>query len=185
MIFVTSDTHFCHDSQSLWKNRGFASVEAMNEALVKRWNKVVKNTDTVYHLGDVIVSDDKKDIELIKRLHGKIILMIGNHDTDVRIKMLFSELGSKIEGGAYAARFRYNKTPFYVSHFPTITANFDSKPFSQHIIGLHGHTHCKTHWLDKNNPFMYDCGVDSHNFAPVSLDEVMSNIKRKWEKMTA
>lgn len=185
MIYVTSDTHFCHDSASLLKSRGFATVEAMNEAMIKNWNKVVKSTDTVYHLGDVIISDNKKDYELIKRLHGKIILIKGNHDTPARIKMLFAELGSRIKGGSYVVEFKHNKTPFYASHFPTITAKFDAKPFAQHIIGIHGHTHCKTHWIDKNNPFMYDCGVDSHNFTPVSLDQVMANIKRKWEKMTA
>ena len=183
MIFVTSDTHFCHDSPTIWKNRGFSSLEAMNEALVKRWNKIVKKTDTVYHLGDVIVSDNKKDYEYLKRLNGKIILMIGNHDTDARIKLMFSELGSKISGGEYATRFKFNKTPFYVSHFPTIASKIDGKQFSQHIIGLHGHIHNKTHWIDPQNPFMYDAGVDSHNFAPVSLDEVVANIKQKWEKM--
>lgn len=182
-VFVTSDTHFCHEQVSIWKNRGFSSVEEMNEALVKRWNRVVKPNDIVYHLGDVMITDDKKGVEYVKRLRGKIILVVGNHDTETRIKLLFSELGNRIEGGELAYRFRYNKTPFYVSHFPTITANFDNKQFSQHIIGLHGHLHGKTHWLDPNNPFMYDAGVDSHNFAPVSLDDVVANIKRKWDEM--
>jgi calcineurin-like phosphoesterase family protein len=179
MIFVTSDTHFCHEKEFLWKNRGFSSVEDMNEALVKRWNKVVKNTDTVYHLGDMMITDDKKGLEYVKRLHGKIILIVGNHDTEVRLKLLASEC--KIEG--LALRFKYNQTPFYISHFPTITATMDKKAFPQHIIGLHGHTHNKTPWIDPGNPFMYDVGVDAHNFTPVSLTKVIADVKQKWEKI--
>ena len=30
-IFVTSDTHFCHDNEFLWKARGFESIHDMNE----------------------------------------------------------------------------------------------------------------------------------------------------------
>lgn len=181
MVFVTSDTHFCHDKEFLWKGRGFSSVEEMNEALVKRWNKVVKNTDTVYHLGDVMLTDNKKGLEYVRRLHGKIILITGNHDTDLRLKLLLAE--RNISGEGLAFRFKYDQTPFYVSHFPTIAATMDKKKFSQHIIGLHGHTHNKTPWIDPKNPFMYDVGVDAHNLTPVSLLEVIADIKRKWEKM--
>lgn len=182
-LFVTSDTHFCHASPTIWKNRGFSSIDAMNEALIKKWNKKVKKNDIVYHLGDVIVSDARKDYQLLKRLNGKLIFIIGNHDPDTRIKLLFSELGSKIEGGMYATRFKANGTPFYVSHFPTITAKFDNKLFSQHIVGLHGHIHGKTHWMDIQNPFVYDVGVDSCGFAPISLEEVMVDIRKKWDEM--
>lgn len=183
MVFVTSDTHFCHDKEIIWKNRGFSSVDDMNEALIKRWNKVVKNTDTVYHLGDLMITDEEKGIECIKRLHGKIIWIIGNHDTNLRIKLIMSNCKNVSGGTLYADRFKYAKIPFYVSHFPTITAKFDKKLFEQHIIGLHGHIHNKTHWTDPTNPFMYDVGVDSHNYAPVSLEQVISNIKNKWNKM--
>jgi len=184
MIFVTSDTHFCHDKEFIWKGRGFSSVEEMDEIMVERWNKTVKNSDTVYHLGDIMLTDNQKGIEYLKRLRGNIVFVIGNHDTEARIKLILSVWKGRVEGNVYAMRFKAGKTPFYVSHFPTISATLDKKPFSQHIIGLHGHTHSKTHWIDPKNPFMYDAGVDSHNFAPVSIDEIVANVKKKWEQMT-
>ena len=55
-----SDTSFIGDHHFFHKNileyepiaRPFASVEEMNEAMVERWNSVVKPYDKVYHLGD-------------------------------------------------------------------------------------------------------------------------------------
>ena len=33
-IFVTSDMHFGHDREFIWKARGFTSLQEMNEAYV-------------------------------------------------------------------------------------------------------------------------------------------------------
>ena len=37
-IFITSDLHFNHDKDFIWKERGFSNVNEMNEAIVKNWN---------------------------------------------------------------------------------------------------------------------------------------------------
>ena len=41
-VFVTSDCHFGHDRDFIWKARGFDSVEEMNENIVFLWNTVAK-----------------------------------------------------------------------------------------------------------------------------------------------
>lgn len=51
-IFLTSDTHFGHDKIIEYCKRPFATSEEMNEAMITRWNAVVKSGDDVYHLGD-------------------------------------------------------------------------------------------------------------------------------------
>ena len=50
--FFTSDTHFGHENIIKYCGRPFKDVEKMNERLIKNWNEVVKDTDTIFHLGD-------------------------------------------------------------------------------------------------------------------------------------
>ncbi len=91
MIFVTSDTHFFHDREFVWKKRGFENVDEMNEVLVENWNRVVSEKDTVYHLGDVFLgvgTDYEKAGELLYRLHGQIHLVTGNHDQEPKLAYL-------------------------------------------------------------------------------------------------
>ena len=179
-IFFTADTHFCHRPEFLWGPRGFSNVEEMNEAIVERWNKVVKPEDIVYHLGDTMLNDNEKGIEYFKRLNGQLFIIWGNHDTQTRTNALFEACRHKLIGGWYAWLIKYGKLSIYMSHYPTLTANFDDKHFSQHVINLHGHTHQQKNWLDPNNPFMYHVGLDSHNCTPVHIDEVITDIRQRW-----
>ena len=44
-IFFTSDLHLGHENIIRFCDRPFANANAMNEALVERWNAVVKDND--------------------------------------------------------------------------------------------------------------------------------------------
>lgn len=81
-LWFTSDTHFDHTNIIRFCNRPFASAEEMNEALVERWNQVVKPSDHIYHLGDVTMKRDNhgRGLEILKRLTGHKRLIMGNHD---------------------------------------------------------------------------------------------------------
>lgn len=183
-FFVAIPTFVSHNKEFLYEPRGFTSVEEMNEAIIERWNSAVKPEDIVYHLGDVILSDNVTGMECFKRLNGQIFLIYGNHDTDTRKNLLFTELRGKMLGGWYAYVIKHGKHSIYLSHYPTLTANFDScKHFSQNVINLHAHTHQKTNFLNPINPFMYHVGVDSHNCTPVHIDEIMSDIRQRWEEI--
>ena len=54
-IFFTSDTHFGHGGALGLYRRPFASVAAMNEAIIERWNEIVGPDDEVWHLGDFAI----------------------------------------------------------------------------------------------------------------------------------
>ena len=179
-VFFSSDTHFCHNQPFLYEPRGFQSVEEMNEVIIQRWNKVVKPDDVVYHLGDIMLNNDIKGIECFRRLNGQIFLIYGNHDTDRRKNLIAAECPYKMIGGWYAIPIKYGKFSFFLSHYPTITANFDDKHFNQHVINLHGHTHQQTNFLNQSNPFMYHV---SHNCEPVHIDDIIKDIREEWKKL--
>lgn len=181
-IFFASDTHFMHNVGFLYEPRGFANIEDMNEAIVERWNKVVKPDDIVYHLGDTMLNDTARGCELMKRLNGQIFLIWGNHDSDARKNAIFENCPNVI-GGWYAHVIKHKKMNIYLSHYPTITANYDEKHFSQHVLNLHGHTHQQKNFLYPNNPFCYHVGMDSHNCTPVHIDEVMADVRQRWQDL--
>ena len=180
-IFFTSDLHLNHDKPFLYEPRGFTNVKEMNEAIIENWNSVVKPGDIVYNLGDSLMGDKAEGIELYKKLNGTSFMIWGNHCSDNKKNLLAEHC--HIVGGWYAWLIKYGKLSIYMSHYPTLTSNYDQKHFSQHVLSLHGHTHQRTNWLDPKNPFLYHVGLDSHNNTPVHIDEVITDIRQRWEEI--
>lgn len=181
-IFVTSDLHFGHDREFIWKVRGFSSVEEMNETYVERWNSVVGPEDHVYALGDLMLGD-KANIEYLKRLNGKIHIVLGNHDTATR-EALYKELWSIEEVKEAGIRLNYKKYHFILTHFPMLTGNLEAKSLQQTTLNLFGHTHQTTNFYN-DMPFMYHVGVDSHDGYPVLLDDIIEEMYAKVKECVA
>ena len=173
-IWVTSDTHFCHDREFIWKVRGFNSVQEMNEEIVRRWNEVVSKEDIVWHLGDVMLNNTDEGMKYFSQLNGTIHLICGNHDTAKRIEA-YKTLPNVIFEG-YAATLKYKKLNFYLSHYPTITAQLEATSLHECVCNLYGHTHQKTKFYN-GIFFMYHCGMDSNNCTPRLLDDIISEMK--------
>lgn len=180
-IWLTSDTHFFHNKTFVYEPRGFPCIEDMNDAIVERWNSVVKPKDIVYHLGDVMLNDNDKGMEYLKKLNGEIHILRGNHDTNNRID-LYAAAPNVVSTGDYATVIKYGKYSFYLSHYPTLTSNFDNNAsLKVHVIGLFGHTHQQENFY-QDNPYMYHVGMDSHNCYPVSIEQIIEDIKKEIEK---
>lgn len=178
-IYISSDTHFNHDKSFIWEPRGFNSVEEMNESIISNWNAIVKNDDIVYLLGDVMLGDNETGIACLKRLKGTINILIGNHDTNARLKE-YSKLPN-INICNYAEVIKYNKYTFYLSHYPTLTSNFDiDKPLKRRIINLCGHSHTNDPFVDSDKGAIYHCEVDAHNCEPILIDDIIKEIEKKW-----
>ena len=175
-VILTSK--FCHDRAFVYEPRGFSCIGDMDEAIVERWNSVVKPEDIVYHLGDVMLNDNDKGMEYLKKLNGEIHLLRGNHDTNSRIS-LYAAAPNVVSTGDYATVIKYGKYSFYLSHYPTLTSNLEnSASLSQHVINLFGHTHQMGNFYN-DIPFMYHVGMDSHNCTPVNIDQVIEDIKKE------
>lgn len=173
-------TFVSHNQAFVYEPRGFSSVDEMNEAIIERWNSIVKPDDIVFHLGDITLTDTTKGIECFKRLNGQISVVWGNHDSPARQELI--ERMPVITLG-YAHQFKFGKISCYLSHYPTLTANWDDKHFNQHVINFHAHTHQRTNWLQVNNPFMYHIGMDSHNCTPIHIEEAINDIRNRWNEI--
>mgnify|MGYP000744469284 CR=1 FL=1 len=83
-VWFTSDSHFNHENIIKHSGRPFGSLEEMELALTNKWNDCVSRGDLVYHLGDFALSWGNRDSEaideLLAKLNGTKILVVGNHD---------------------------------------------------------------------------------------------------------
>ena len=179
-IFVTSDTHFEHDKDFIWGPRGFNSVDEMNEKIIKNWNSIVTPEDTVYLLGDVMLGNIDWGTYCLKNLNGNINILIGNHDTDNRIKK-YKELFGKVNVLGYATILNYGKYSFYLSHYPTLTA-YNTEDFrlkGTRPINLCGHSHVKDPFYDWDKGVIFHCEMDTNNCYPWLLDDIIEQLKTK------
>ncbi len=128
----------------------------MNEKLIQNWNSVVSENDIVYHLGDFSFSDPSK---FLKRLNGKITVLYGSHDknkswprmVDVYPDGLVDEYGNK----RLIVLCHYSMRSWPKSHYA-----------SYHLFGHH-HGRLEPYGMSM------DCGIDTHNYFPYSLDEII------------
>ena len=175
-IYLTSDLHFGHDREFIWKVRGYNSVEEMNEEQVRKWNETIAEEDDIYILGDVMLGEPN-NIEYLKRLKGIIHIILGNHDTSNREKM-YKKLLNVVEVAEVGIRLKYKKHHFVLTHYPMMTGNLEKESLKQMSLNLYGHTHQRTNFYN-DMPFMYHVGVDSHNCCPVLLDDIIEEMYAK------
>ncbi|MEA2511628.1 MAG: hypothetical protein QOJ59_1115 [Thermomicrobiales bacterium] len=75
-IYVIVDTHFGHANMIKYHNR----PQQFDRILIERWNASVGKGDLVFHLGDVALGRDVDLPRLLKKLNGRKVLCLGNHD---------------------------------------------------------------------------------------------------------
>lgn len=181
MIYVTSDLHLNHQRDFIYAARGYSSIEEMNKDLIRKYNSVVTDNDEVYILGDLCLGGADSLIDnfkMLSLLNGKIHIVLGNHCTSTRRKMY--ETLPQVVSISYAEMVQYHKYHFYLSHYPTLTANLDDgKPLRARTINLCGHSHTKDPFADWEKGCIYHCEVDAHDGFPVSLDTIIEDMKQR------
>ena len=177
--WFTSDFHFCHNRAFIYEPRGFTNVEEMNKKIIQNFSEVVDLDDDLYILGDIMLNDNARGIDLLKQLPGRKHIILGNHDTDARIALYKKCWNVDVLG--YADIIKINGWHFYLSHYPTTTANFEEEFNKKVLINLFGHTHQKDNFY-KDIPYMYHVGLDSHNCYPVEVTEILKDIELEINK---
>ncbi|MFQ6238209.1 hypothetical protein [Sinorhizobium meliloti] len=173
--FYTSDTHFCHHRILAMCARPFASIEDHDEAIVSRWNSVVRDDDIVYHLGDFAFHlglNSERIRGLFFRLKGRKHLVIGNHDVTKR-----GDLHPTLAGLDWAARpehalrTRDGGRDLWLSHYAARTW-----PCQHHgSVHFYGHSHGKLPGQGRSR----DVGVDMPDvlFQPRLFSELTKDME--------
>jgi calcineurin-like phosphoesterase family protein len=78
--WFTADLHLGHEKIIELCDRPFATVDEMNATIIEKWNERVDPEDTVWVLGDFAMGQIKDTLPLVARLHGRKVLVAGNHD---------------------------------------------------------------------------------------------------------
>lgn len=157
-----SDTHFFHanilkftDSEGK-RIRPFNSLEEMHEYIIARWNGVVKDTDKVYHLGDVTFQYHKGFNELMSRLKGQKRLILGNHD-----KIKGTELLRWFEKVELWKGFK--EWNFTATHIPLMLQSLRDGAYC-----VHGHVHQNS----LGNPNYINVSCEVVDYTPVNIEEI-------------
>ena len=160
-IWFIADSHFSHKNVIDYCNRPFCSVEEMDNALIHNWNKIVKNNDRVFMLGDFALCGKDKIIEIGQKLNGRKILILGNHD------------------GASLSTY-YNAGFEMVSRFPLFWNNIilSHKPVENcQYPNIHGHLHQKTVFdcpdFQRGSNIYINVSVDQLGFKPVEFKNLI------------
>ncbi len=142
MIYYIADCHFFHGAlNTKMDKRGFESLEAMNEYMIKKWNDKVSNSDTVVILGDLSLGTVEETNDLIHRLKGKLCLIVGNHDKYVekngfdRERFLWIDNYREITDSQKKVICCHYPIPFYEGQYRK-RHNGDPKAYM-----LYGHVH--------------------------------------------
>lgn len=81
MRYYIADCHFFSTIlNEKMDKRGFADAEEMNAYMIQRWNRKVRPNDEVVILGDFSEEKGEKTNALLRKLHGRLYLIEGNHD---------------------------------------------------------------------------------------------------------
>jgi len=165
-VFITSDHHFYSDKIRKFWRRPFRNADEMNEVMIQRWNDVVKDGDTVFHLGDFADSWNYKRIaEIVERLNGSIIVIPGNHDSRRRLLKA---------GLSIADSYIVTINKLLLTHIPLKEIR------NTDCVNVHGHIHTR-----RARGRRINICVEKTKYQPVPLEEVLHHaqiVLRRWRE---
>ncbi len=165
MIFYTADLHFHY--KPFLPGRPFASVEEMDEAMIRLWNETVTDKDTVYVVGDVGYNGGYVPGDALGRLQGRKHLIRGNHDTGFENA---PKLFDYFETVTDFNEIDDGETHILLCHYPIL--------YRKRGYMIHGHLHQARgpeYDILRQMPRMLNAGVDVNFYRPVTLAQLVEN----------
>ncbi len=176
-IWFTSDTHFGHANIIRYCDRPYSSLSEMDEALVAKWNQVVRPNDIVYHLGDFTLGKQEQAAAHFAHINGRISVIPGGHDK------------GWVSKGEYISKSGHPVVilpPLVTIKLPVpgvepsqmiVLCHYAMRVWDRSHYGswhLYGHSHCNLPQHLKS----LDVGIDCWNYFPVSLEQVAAQISK-------
>lgn len=190
-VLFTSDLHLGHANIILTCGRNLegcgenlATVEEMNDFLVRKWNEKVKEDDIVYILGDLSYRSSISVKTYLKQLKGRKHLIVGNHDFQWQKNI--ANINDYFESVSDMKVIRLGEKLITLCHYPLLEWNGSRRAKNQQTSIswlIHGHIHNSRdnvfEYIRDNLPCALNCGVDINGFEPVTFEELLAN-NNKW-----
>lgn len=156
-VWFIADTHFGHGPNILNWRPAFSSVEEMSLTIVNNINKIVKPTDTLYLLGDIVIT--RKGMQYLEMLNGRLILIPGNHDGE-REGLKLSEY--PVDKILASSQVKIKEELFWLTHIPVHPTELGVRVHGN----IHGHLHDKV--IPDNRYICVSC--EQTGYLPVDKD---------------
>jgi calcineurin-like phosphoesterase family protein len=172
--WLTSDLHFFHRNIITYCNRPFEDEYMMNDEIVRVWNESVNDGDRVIVVGDLTAGlYDRKDelAELVTRLRGDKVLVVGNHDhlsKKVYLQMGFTDVRKFIiEDGIL-----YTHKPATEGNSRSLRLQSDYKP----RLIVHGHIHAERPDIEGH----FNVAWDRHR-RMIDMNEIIRHVQHETQ----
>lgn len=168
MIYFTADWHEAHENIIRYCGRPFKNASHMIKTILRNYNNIVGEDDTVYFLGDLSMRSsiyERAIGQLVSKMNGRKHLILGNHD---RLKP-FDYVDIGFLTVHTALEICPNGHDFVLVHDPVLSAIDRTRNF------LCGHVH----ELFKRQKNVLNVGVDVWDFKPVSLEEIIYEFRKE------
>lgn len=164
-IWFSADHHFNHINIIKHCNRNFFSVQEMDSEMLRRWNSLVKPSDQVYYLGDLTLGNYEAATSYINKMNGNIKFIEGNHD-----RKWFKNLDNQFKLPPIF-ELKINKQVIVLCHYGMREWNGSFRG----AVHLYGHSHGNL----PPHKASFDVGVDTNNYFPYSLEDVLLKTKNQ------
>jgi calcineurin-like phosphoesterase family protein len=164
-IFLISDPHFYHANIIEYEDRPFKDVNAMNFALISRWNNIVSKKDKIICLGDFAFANKEIVRGIVAELNGYKVLVMGNHDRRHSVKW-WLETGFN-EVSAYPIIY---KESYILSHEPVYLNSH--MPYAN----IFGHVHGGKNYADYSEQGFCAC-AERIDYTPIEWNEIIRLMK--------
>lgn len=174
--FFTADLHLGHRNIIDYSHRPYRDADDMNVALIERWNETVSDDDEVVVLGDFAMGRIAETLPLTALLHGRKVLLTGNHDRcwAGHRKGVETARATYIDAGfdeiwQGEVQLELSGRSVLACHFPYRGDSHDHdryvahRPVDRGAWLLHGHVHERWQIRDR----MINVGVDVWDYRPV------------------
>ena len=170
-LWVWSDHHFGHKNIIRFSDRPFNDLDEMREHMVANHNDYVKPDDVCIFVGDFAFLPDEKANEILHRMQGYKILVIGNHDWNKKkVKKLHFDETHLIK------HIWKDGMDFVFTHYPMGT-DVLIEPF----FNVHGHEHVAHTYTDTLQHF--NVNVEFTGFRPKLFQDIVDQAEMRKESM--
>lgn len=164
-LWIISDTHFGKENSILKRSENF------QQEIIDNWRSLVKDNDTIIHLGDV--AEDESGLKVMNGLPGKKILVLGNHDT------LAPEIYKEYYGfDEVCKEYTLNYLDNISSIVPKkILLTHEPRIFHNYYLNIHGHLH--NFATVKSVCKLYLVALEIQGYRPLEFDDIMKDFEEK------